>query len=136
MAAFASLAPLGHLEARQSRRSTTAGSAFYLDGPHCSASPAGFSRAISLSIALLSSPGAGLILMLLMPHAPAQHPHPLLRGYRVHTLICRGSGLPLFFCCLPPTFMMLPLRSHCWHRRCICIPSAHFSSVQLLPIEA
>lgn len=28
-------------------------------------------------------------------HAPAQHPRPLLRGYRVHTLICRGSGLPL-----------------------------------------
>src|SRR5258708_37482822 len=101
MAALASLAPLGHLEARQSRRSTTAGSAFYLDGPHCSASPAGFSRAISLSIALLSSPGAGLILMLLMPHAPAQHPHPLLRGYRVHTLICRGSGLPLFFLLSP-----------------------------------
>jgi transposase len=30
-------------------------------------------------------------------HAPAQHPRPLLRGYRVHTLLCRGSGLPLFF---------------------------------------
>lgn len=30
-------------------------------------------------------------------HAPAQHPRPLLRGYWVHTLICRGSGLPLFF---------------------------------------
>jgi transposase len=30
-------------------------------------------------------------------HAPAQHPRPLLLGYRVHTLICRGSGLPLFF---------------------------------------
>ena len=29
-------------------------------------------------------------------HAPAQHPRPLLRGYQVHTLICRGSGLPLF----------------------------------------
>ena len=34
-------------------------------------------------------------------HAPAQHPHPLLRGYRVHTLICRGSGLPLFFLLSP-----------------------------------
>ena len=34
-------------------------------------------------------------------HAPAQHPRPLLRGYRVHTLICRGSGLSLFFL-LPP----------------------------------
>src|SRR5438552_15603401 len=30
-------------------------------------------------------------------HAPAQHPRPLLRGSRVHTLLCRGSGLPLFF---------------------------------------
>jgi hypothetical protein len=32
-------------------------------------------------------------------HAPAQrvHPRPHLRGYRVHTLLCRGSGLPLFF---------------------------------------
>src|SRR5258708_7207366 len=34
-------------------------------------------------------------------HAPAQHPRPLLRGYRVHTLICRGSGLPLFFMVSP-----------------------------------
>lgn len=23
-------------------------------------------------------------------HAPAHHPRPLLRGFRVHTLICRG----------------------------------------------
>jgi len=30
-------------------------------------------------------------------HAPAHHPRALLRGFRVHTLICRGSGLPLFF---------------------------------------
>ena len=30
-------------------------------------------------------------------HAPAQHPRPLLRGYRVHTLLCRGSGLPIFY---------------------------------------
>jgi hypothetical protein len=30
-------------------------------------------------------------------HAPAHHPRPLLRGFRVHTLICRGSGLPLLF---------------------------------------
>jgi len=34
-------------------------------------------------------------------HAPAHHPRPLLRGYRVHTLICRGSGLPLFFLLSP-----------------------------------
>jgi transposase len=30
-------------------------------------------------------------------HAPVQHPRPLLLGYRVHTLLCRGSGLPIFF---------------------------------------
>ncbi len=34
-------------------------------------------------------------------HAPAQHPRPSLRGYRVHTLLCRGSGLPLFFLLSP-----------------------------------
>jgi hypothetical protein len=30
-------------------------------------------------------------------HAPAHHPTAFLRGYRVHTLLCRGSGLPLLF---------------------------------------
>lgn len=30
-------------------------------------------------------------------HAPAHHPRSLLRGFGVHTLMCRGSGLPLFF---------------------------------------
>ena len=34
-------------------------------------------------------------------HAPAQHPRPLLLGYRVHTLLCRGSGLPIFFLLSP-----------------------------------
>lgn len=34
-------------------------------------------------------------------HAPRHHPLPLLRGFRVHTLICRGSGLPLFFLLSP-----------------------------------
>jgi len=34
-------------------------------------------------------------------HAPAHHPGPLLRGYRVHTLLCRGSGLPLVFLLAP-----------------------------------
>lgn len=38
-------------------------------------------------------------------HAPAQHPRPLLRGYRVHTLICHGSGLPIFF-------LLSPANSH------------------------
>jgi transposase len=30
-------------------------------------------------------------------HAPAHHPRPLLLGYRLHTLLCRGTGLPLLF---------------------------------------
>ena len=34
-------------------------------------------------------------------HAPAHHPLPLLRGYRVHTLLCRGSGLPVHFLLWP-----------------------------------
>src|SRR5262249_49068545 len=34
-------------------------------------------------------------------HAPAHHPRPLLRGYQVHTLLCRGSGLPVHFLVWP-----------------------------------
>jgi hypothetical protein len=34
-------------------------------------------------------------------HPPAQHPRPRLHGYRVHTLLCRGSGLPVFFLLSP-----------------------------------
>jgi transposase len=30
-------------------------------------------------------------------HAPAHHPSAWLRGFRLHTLICRGSGLPIAF---------------------------------------
>jgi hypothetical protein len=30
-------------------------------------------------------------------HAPAEHPRPLLLGDRVQTLLCPGSGLPMFF---------------------------------------
>ena len=34
-------------------------------------------------------------------HAPAHHPTRFLRGYRAHTVLCRGSGLPLFFIVAP-----------------------------------
>jgi hypothetical protein len=34
-------------------------------------------------------------------HAPAHHPTAFLRGFRVHTLLCRGTGLPLFFIVAP-----------------------------------
>lgn len=37
-------------------------------------------------------------------HAPAHHPPPWLRGYRAHTLLCRGSGLPLFFIVAPANY--------------------------------
>jgi hypothetical protein len=34
-------------------------------------------------------------------HAPHHHARPLLRGYRVHPVLCRGSGLPLLFLLSP-----------------------------------
>lgn len=34
-------------------------------------------------------------------HAPAHHPTAFLRGFRAHTLPCRGSGLPRFFIVAP-----------------------------------
>ncbi len=34
-------------------------------------------------------------------HAPHHHTRPLLLGYRVYTLLCRGSGLPLLFFLAP-----------------------------------
>jgi len=37
-------------------------------------------------------------------HAPHHHPHSLLLGYRVHTLLCRGSGPPR----LQPAAALLP----------------------------
>lgn len=42
-------------------------------------------------------------------HAPAHHPRPLLRGYRVHTLLCRGSGLPVHFLVSPANCHDAPL---------------------------
>ena len=30
-------------------------------------------------------------------HAPAHHPAAFLQGFRLHTLLCRGSGLPIAF---------------------------------------
>jgi Transposase DDE domain len=41
-------------------------------------------------------------------HAPAHHPRPLLRGYRLHTLLCRGTGLPLLFRLAPANFHDAP----------------------------
>lgn len=41
-------------------------------------------------------------------HAPAHHPTAFLRGFRVHTLLCRGSGLPLFFIVAPANFHDAP----------------------------
>jgi hypothetical protein len=43
-------------------------------------------------------------------HAPTQHTAPLFCGYRVHTLLCRGSGLPLFFLLSSPKRVL----AHTW----------------------
>jgi Transposase DDE domain len=58
-------------------------------------------------------------------HAPAQHPRPLLRGYRVHTLICRGSGLPLFFLLSPANVHDAPFAQPLLAWAVICIRSVH-----------
>lgn len=42
-------------------------------------------------------------------HAPHHYPRPLLRGYRVHTLLCRGSGLPIRFLLSPANVHDAPL---------------------------
>ena len=67
-------------------------------------------------------------------YAPAQYPRPLLRGYRVHTLLCRGSGLPLFFLLSPANFHDVLSLSASWHGPCSCIASIHVSSGLMLPI--
>lgn len=68
-------------------------------------------------------------------HAPAQHPRPLLRGYRVHTLLCRGSGLPLFFLLSPANSHDAPFAQpllawavhlYCIHPRVIRLDAAYW----------
>jgi hypothetical protein len=46
-------------------------------------------------------------------HAPAHHPRPLLRGYRLHTLLCRGTGLPLLCRLSPANVHDAPLPARC-----------------------
>jgi Transposase DDE domain len=41
-------------------------------------------------------------------HAPAHHRTRFLHGYRIHTLLCRASGLPLFFRLAPANFHDAP----------------------------
>lgn len=53
-------------------------------------------------------------------HAPAHHPRPLLLGYRLHTLLCRGTGLPLLFLSRRPTYMMRLLPVPFWSGPCGC----------------
>jgi transposase len=49
-----------------------------------------------------------------MGHAPAHHPRSLLRGYRVHTLLCRGSGLPVHFLVSPAHCHDAPFARRLW----------------------
>src|SRR2546423_6462106 len=69
-------------------------------------------------------------------HAPAQHPRPLLRGYRVHTLICRGSGLPLFFLLSPANVHHAPFARPLLEWPCGSIRSVLASSAWMPPIGA
>jgi hypothetical protein len=46
-------------------------------------------------------------------HAPHHHARALLLGYRVHTLLCRGSGLPLLFFLAPANGHDAPSPSRC-----------------------
>src|SRR5262249_52513448 len=39
-------------------------------------------------------------------HAPAHHPRPLLLGCRLHSLLCRGTGLPCCACSRAPMSTM------------------------------
>ena len=47
-------------------------------------------------------------------HAPAHHPRPLRRGYRLQTLLCRGTGLPLLFPLRRRTSTMHRSSARCW----------------------
>src|SRR5689334_3721710 len=95
------------MEARKSRWGTADGSAVCADGPNRSPPSAHGGRDLIIdSVPILAwrraDPDAAF------GHAPTQHPRPLLRGYRVHTLICRGSGLPLFFLLSPANYHNAP----------------------------
>ena len=67
-------------------------------------------------------------------HAPAHHPLPLLRGFRVHTLICRGSGLPLFFLLSPANSHDAPFAQRLLAGAVRLYRSVPVSSVWMLPI--
>ena len=70
-------------------------------------------------------------------HAPAHHPTPLLRGYRVHTLLCRGSGLPLLFRLAPANahdapyaqpLLALAVRLYGLHPRMVRLDAAYWGA--------
>ena len=61
-------------------------------------------------------------------HAPHHHARPLLWGYRVRTLLCRGSGLPRWPSSRPPMAMMRPSPSRCWPP-----PSASIGGARVIP---
>ena len=79
---------------------------------------------------------------LITDNVPAQHPRPLLRGYRVHTLLCRGSGLPLFYLLSAANFHHAPfarpllewaLRLYQIRPRLIAWIHATFHAVAVIP---
>jgi hypothetical protein len=62
-------------------------------------------------------------------HAPAHHPRPLLLGYRLHTLLCRGTGLPVLSSSRAPTSTMRPSPGRCWNWPSACSRCDRVSSV-------
>jgi hypothetical protein len=78
-------------------------------------------------------------------HAPAHHPRPLLRGYRVHTLLCRGSGLPLLFSHSPANVPDVPfaqplltwaIRLHCVRPSVVRLDAAYWGLPLIARIHA
>src|SRR5258708_17628072 len=62
-------------------------------------------------------------------HAPAHHARPLLRGYRLHTLLCRGTGLPLLFLLSRANVHDAPSLARCWYWPSACSRCDPVSSV-------
>lgn len=61
-------------------------------------------------------------------HAPAHHSTAFLRGFRAHTLLCRGSGLPLFFIVAPFAKLLLAWAIHLYqfHPRVVRLDAAYW----------
>jgi hypothetical protein len=66
-------------------------------------------------------------------HAPAHHPRALLLGYRLHTLLCRGTGSRCCSCSPGLTCRMLHSLVRCWNWLSACSQCARTSSAWMRP---